>query len=149
MASWIVGRGREKINIAGTGVMQKNTQDDPAVARGVVQHMGAAWLAYAYPPASESDTAGRVAIVTGAFSTGLSPKSGLLSTLGLKHSVDGIVLLDEAPLEPQDFSGPNAAKCFCLINSYEDEDEAEENLDKAKVKRPPRLWPWNEATTLS
>lgn len=130
--SWIVG-GEGDENLADGAVMHRDIKDAPATAGGVARRMNLA-LSGAWLPASESDTQGRVVVITGAGSTGVPPKSGLLSALGLKHNVDGKNLLHEAQVTPKDYSGPQASKGFCFLDDTDDCEDDEDDPDKSKVK---------------
>lgn len=132
--SWLVGGGGEE-NLADGAVTHKDIKDAPPTPGGVARRMSLA-LASAWLPASESDTQGRVVVITGAGSTGVPPTRGcLLSALGLKHHVDGKNLLNEAQVTPKDYSGPKASKGFCFMDcDTDDEDDDDEDPHKSKVK---------------
>lgn len=130
--SWLVG-GEGEENLADGAVMHRDIKDAPPSAGTVARRMSLA-LASAWLPASESDTRGRVVVITGAGSTGVPPKHSLLSALGLKHNVDGKNLMDEAQVTPKDYVGPKASKGFCFMDYDTDDCEDSEDSDKPKVK---------------
>ncbi|EOD20151.1 hypothetical protein EMIHUDRAFT_242382 [Emiliania huxleyi CCMP1516] len=101
-SSWMLG-GASDENIADASVTHSDLAAAPDAARGVAERMSEA-LDGATLPASESDTVGRVVVVTGAGSAGQPDKEGLLAALGLKRAVDDKVLLDEARLVAKDYS---------------------------------------------
>lgn len=130
--SWIVGGAGDE-NLADAAITHQDLSSAPMAARDVAHRMsqalGGAWL-----PASESDTQGRVVVITGAGSSGVPAKENLLSALGLKRHVDGKDLVHEAQVTSKDFTGPNATKGFCYLDHDVDDDEDEdEDGDKAKV----------------
>ena len=128
-SSWMLG-GASDENIADASVTHSDLAAAPAAARGVAERMSEA-LDGATLPASESDTVGRVVVVTGAGSAGQPDKEGLLAALGLKRAVDDKVLLDEARLVAKDYSSASAGFCFV----EEDEEEGvEEDEDRRRVK---------------
>jgi hypothetical protein len=129
--SWIVG-GEGEENLADATVIHRDLASAPATARAIAERMSQA-LDSAWLPASESDTQGRVVVITGAGSSGVPTPGGLLSALGLKDHVDGKVLADEAEVTPKDYSQPSVAKGFCYI-SFDEDDDDEEDENKTRVK---------------
>ena len=104
--SWIVG-GHGEDNLAQETVMHAPLETAPSGAQGVARRM-AQVLDKAWLPASESDTQGRVVVITGgaaAAAGGLGPvsKEVCLEALGIKSdAVDGKMLWTEARITPKD-----------------------------------------------
>ena len=125
-SSWMIG-GSSDENLADAGVIHGDLDAAPAAARSVAERMDQA-LDGAILPASESDTTGRVVVVTGAGLSGAPDKAGLLAALGLKQAVDDKVLLDEARLTAKDYSTASSGFCFM------EEEDVEEDEDRRRVK---------------
>ena len=125
-SSWMIG-GSSDENLADAGVIHGDLDAAPAAARSVAERMDQT-LDGAILPASESDTTGRVVVVTGAGLSGAPDKAGLLAALGLKQAVDDKVLLDEARLTAKDYSTASSGFCFM------EEEDVEEDEDRRRVK---------------
>ena len=120
--SWLVGGAGEE-NLASGKVEHQDLAEAPPVARQVAGRMSRA-LGKAWLPASESDTIGRVVVITGAGLAGQPTTAALLQALGLKAEVDGRVLLTEANVTPKNFSQTSAG--FCYIGQEDDEYDRED-----------------------
>ena len=125
--SWVVGGGGAT-NLADEAVMHLPLSAAPDIARSVAERMNHA-LDSACLPASESDTTGRVVVITGAGISGLVAKEPCLEALGIQsEEVDGIMLWAEAHITSRDFSRSG----FCY-SEEEDEELDEGDADRVKV----------------
>ena len=130
--SWIIG-GSSFENLAHEHIHHRELTDAPPTARDVAYRMTEA-LDGAILPASESDTVGRVVVITGlAMDDKRLPSAGdLLTALGLKEEVDGCVLLNEARVTERDFTQPNLGFCD-EGNADEEEYDDYAYPDKSKM----------------
>ena len=123
--SWWVGGGGDS-NLADEAVLHRPLDAAPDAARRVAERMVKA-LDGACLPASESDTTGRVVVITGAGAGGLVAKEPCLEALGIRREeVDGMMLWAEAHIESRTF-----ANGFCYCD--DDDDQDEDNEDRVKV----------------
>lgn len=112
----------------------------PGAARDLARRLHDA-LDGAILPGSESDSMGRVVLITSerchwANDERLPPKVALLRALGLKEEVDGINLLDEATLSPEDVEGVWLGLDSDDEGSDDEEsDDEEPDEDREKAKR--------------
>uniref|UniRef100_A0A7S0C0T2 Uncharacterized protein n=1 Tax=Proboscia inermis TaxID=420281 RepID=A0A7S0C0T2_9STRA len=111
--SWILG-GSSGINLARADVMHQELDEAPEEALMIAERMSLA-LEGAVLPASESDTVGRVVVVTNTGTNGLPSKSSLVEALGLKTEVDGVVLLAEATIEHKSFAASTGTFCYQMM----------------------------------
>ena len=128
--SWIVG-GDGWTNLADEAVVHQPLDAAPDAARSVAERMIQA-LDGACLPASESDTTGRVVVITGAGASGLVAKEPCLAALGIRsEEVDGKMLWAEAHTTSRDFSQSRNGFCYSDDDDWGvDEDEGDANRGK-------------------
>jgi hypothetical protein len=124
--SWIIG-GSSFENLAEAAVSHVDIAAAPEVARLIAERINTA-LGDAILPASESDTTGRAVVIVGAGSSGMPDAAALLQALGLKHEVDGVILLEQATVTAKDYL--QAEQGFC----YPDQDDQPDDEHRGCVK---------------
>jgi len=130
--SWIVG-GSGQENLACSTVLHRPIHEAPLVAREIAIRMQKS-IDGAILPADESDTKGRVVVITGATKGRLPTKDVCLQALGIKTGkVNGRILLNEAVIFEKDYSELRGREGFCF-NDDSDEYKDERNNHEVKIR---------------
>ena len=126
--SWMIGRESNE-NIASAAVIHHDIIHAPEQSRQIAQCIHERLLGVTLP-ASESDTIGHVVVIEGVEYDNehdhflLPSKADLLTALGLKDEVDGIILLNEATLTARDYAQYVAhGFCYSADDEYEHDDD--------------------------